>query len=115
MRLRNWKETIPPTIEDTLRDVHPHSLYVGFHWYAPPGTPCWVFVGEGKNKKWRQGLVGGEGPQVLTNEGVFRTYEVSYNMNRQRVVNKFTPGIHWEMKPDSPEVRELLREAGVFI
>ena len=38
MRLRNWKETVPPTIEDTLRDVHPHSLYDGFHWYAVVST-----------------------------------------------------------------------------
>jgi hypothetical protein len=34
MRLRNYKETVPYTIEDTLRDVHPHTLEEPFHWAA---------------------------------------------------------------------------------
>lgn len=34
MRLRNFKETVPYTIEDTLRDVHPHTLEEPFHWAA---------------------------------------------------------------------------------
>lgn len=38
MRLRNLKETIPYTIEDTLLDVQPHSLEEPFHWYAPVGS-----------------------------------------------------------------------------
>ncbi|KAF9466885.1 hypothetical protein BDZ94DRAFT_1157081 [Collybia nuda] len=115
MRLRNWKETVEPTIEDTLRDVHPHTLDCTFHWYAPPGTPVWVFAGEGKNQKWRQGLVGGEARTNDISQGVFRSYDVHYNVKRQRVVTRFIPGLQWEMKPDTPEVRELLREAGVFI
>ncbi|RDB24608.1 hypothetical protein Hypma_008210 [Hypsizygus marmoreus] len=114
MRLRNWKETVEPTIQDTLCDVHPHTLEEGFHWFAPPGTPVWVFAGEGRNKKWRQGKVWCEHDQVLHPRGIFRTYEVSYHYKKKKVFQLFTPGLQWEMKPDTPEVRELLREAGVF-
>ena len=38
-----------------------------------------------------------------------------YHIKREGVMREFTPGLEWEMKPDTPEVRELLREAGVFI
>ena len=38
MRLRNYKETVPYTIEDTLRDVHPHTLEEPFHWAASVST-----------------------------------------------------------------------------
>lgn len=35
MRLRNWKETVEPTIEETLADVHPRTLDEPFGYYAP--------------------------------------------------------------------------------
>ena len=90
MRLRNYKETIPYTIEDTLRDVHPHTLEEPFHWAASVftcslsnaclksdfspfplcqvGEPVLVLAGDenGLNKKWRKGCVIYEGNQILT-------------------------------------------------
>ncbi|TFK42147.1 hypothetical protein BDQ12DRAFT_677700 [Crucibulum laeve] len=117
MRLRNWKETVAPTIEDTLRDVHPHTLEEGFHWYAPPGQHVWIKCGdeEGKNVKWRQGTIGGEGDMVFCPMGPFRTYEVYYTVKRKEYKVLMTPGLQPELKPDTPEVRELLRQDGVFI
>ena len=92
MRLRNYKETVPYTIEDTLRDVHPHTLEEPFHWAAsvficffieplpkcsqsnPDFSPCQVgepvlvLAGDehGLNRKWRKGYVIYEGSQILT-------------------------------------------------
>lgn len=95
MRLRNFKETIPYTIEDTLRDVHPHTLEEPFHWaasvfmcslsnaclkfqiksnFSPSfplcqvGEPVLVLAGDenGLNRKWRKGYVIYEGNQILT-------------------------------------------------
>ena len=92
MRLRNYKETVPYTIEDTLRDVHPHTLEEPFHWAAsvflsffieplhkcsqssPDFSPCQVgepvlvLAGDehGLNRKWRKGYVIHEGSQILT-------------------------------------------------
>jgi hypothetical protein len=70
MRLRNWKETVEPTIIDTLEDVHPHTLEEPFHWYAKVrfsqsqepdvsmspqhGQFVWVKPADGK---WRHGQV----------------------------------------------------------
>ena len=39
MRLRNWKETVEPTIEETLADVHPRTLDEPFGYYAIVGLP----------------------------------------------------------------------------
>lgn len=39
MRLRNWKETKEPTIEETLQDIHPRTLDARFHWYAQVRPP----------------------------------------------------------------------------
>jgi hypothetical protein len=44
MRLRNWKETVEPTIEDTLRDVHPWTLDEPFHYYAEVRSSKSLFV-----------------------------------------------------------------------
>lgn len=142
-----------PTIEDTLRDVHPHTLDCTFHWYAPVSnyihycTPfghlliwstvrnaCLGIRRRGQKPKMAPGACRRRGTagilpaskllnalhsiQGQTNgafQGVFRSYDVYYNVKRQRVVTRFIPGLQWEMKPDTPEVRELLREAGVFI
>lgn len=78
MRLRNWKETVPYTIEDTLLDVQPHSLDEPFHWCPQVrhltqaanisklinpqrGTPVWVKVPESEDEdckhRWRKGVI----------------------------------------------------------
>jgi len=69
----------------------------------------------GLNRKWRKGYVFYEGSQVLTDWGIFRSYYVKYTVKRKEVASLFTPGLQMEMKPDTPEVRELLREAGVIM
>jgi len=117
MRLRNLKETIPYTIEDTLLDVQPHSLEEPFHWYAPPGSPCWIdSVDEnGNNRKWRRGFIGCESRPVFSPKGIMRTYHVHYTVKRKPATVLVAPGLSPKLKPDSPEVRELLRQAGVFI
>jgi len=117
MRLRNYKETVPYTIEDTLRDVHPHTLEEPFHWAASVGEPVLVLAGDenGLNRKWRKGYVIYEASQILTDWGIFYSYCVKYTVKRKEVASLFTPGLQMEMKPDTPEVRELLREAGVIM
>ncbi|KAG2023725.1 hypothetical protein CC2G_001345 [Coprinopsis cinerea AmutBmut pab1-1] len=117
MRLRNYKETVPYTIEDTLLDVQPHSLDEPFHWCPRPGTPVWVKVSDGPGNplKWRKGNIEEEGSQVYTRQGIFRTYTVKTMIKRKPMMFTFVPGLQPELKPDSPEVRELLRVAGVFV
>ncbi|TFK28345.1 hypothetical protein FA15DRAFT_691826 [Coprinopsis marcescibilis] len=125
MRLRNYKETAPYTIEDTLLDVHPHSLDEPFHWCPKPGAPVWVKVPDtpGNLVRWRKGQINDEGDLVYTQlasllllkQGIFRSYIVKVTVKRQELKYTFIPGLQPELKPDSPEVRELLRSAGVFV
>ncbi|KAF8168521.1 hypothetical protein B0H34DRAFT_793110 [Crassisporium funariophilum] len=117
MRLRNYKETIPYTIEDTLLDVHPHSLERPFHWPASIGERVWVLAGDEKEDyvRWRQGTVCSEKNKVYCDRGIFRTFSVRYFVKRRELVADFVPGLQMEMKPDSPEVRELLRQDGVAL
>jgi hypothetical protein len=105
------------------------------------GEPVFVLAGDenGLNRKWRKGTVSYESGQILTDsvcrntqvtiyiqyahsiysfyitQGIFRSYHVKYTVKRKGVVSLFTPGLQMEMKPDTPEVRELLREAGVIL
>ncbi|KDR68698.1 hypothetical protein GALMADRAFT_78099 [Galerina marginata CBS 339.88] len=118
MRLRNCKETVPCTIEDTLRDVHPRTLDEPFHWFASPGDPVWILSADekGNTRKWRKGNILGETGIVICDKlGILRTYGVRYKVNRQDVFVAVTPGLQPELKPDTLEVRALLREAGMFI
>ncbi|KAF5314159.1 hypothetical protein D9611_006961 [Ephemerocybe angulata] len=117
MRLRNWKETAPYTIEDTLLDVQPHSLDEPFHWCPTGGTPVWVNVpdGDGCKPRWRKGMITDEVEIVYTDKGIFRTFVVTTMIKRQAVNFTITPGLQPTLKPDSPEVRELLRVAGVHV
>lgn len=117
MRLRNWKETIPYTIEDTLLDVQPHSLEETFHWCPPNGAPVWVNVpdADGCKPKWRKGMIMTEEDIVYSEKGIFRSYVVMTTIKRKPVNFTITPGMDPSLKPDSPEVRELLRHAGVHV
>jgi len=111
MRLRNWKETVEPTIEETLADVHPRSLDESFHYYAPYGSKCWVKC---EDHKWRRGTVISPSDlwRVLPDGTMDRCFDVL--IDRIKKVDTFVPtdGV---MKPDTPEVRELLRLAGYFL
>ncbi|TEB26341.1 hypothetical protein FA13DRAFT_1053910 [Coprinellus micaceus] len=120
MRLRNWKETVPYTIEDTLLDVQPHSLDDPFHWCPQRGTPVWVKVPESEDEdckhRWRKGVIEDElFERQYTHMGIFRTFVVATTIKRKPVLFTITPGIQPTLKPDSPEVRELLRRAGVHL
>ncbi|KAH9949473.1 hypothetical protein B0H21DRAFT_114251 [Amylocystis lapponica] len=110
MRLRNWKETVPPTIEETLMDVHPRSLDEPFHWGGIEwGLTVWVKTVEGK---WCLGTVEFEGPTAYTERAIEQSFYVRYGRNKKSDLFRPYDG---NIKPDTPEVRELLRKAGYFV
>jgi len=112
MRLRNYKETVEPTPEEWLRDdFQPRYLDEEFDWRVEKGSNVWVKLPEGK---WVRGTV------VFEEETVYKEWRretswcVSYGRTKPKKWGKFTP-MHGDMKPDSHEVRELLRQAGYFV
>ncbi|KAH8101459.1 hypothetical protein BXZ70DRAFT_1007289 [Cristinia sonorae] len=110
MRLRNWKETVEPTIEETLLDVHPETLDQPFHWYIEPDITVWIKPADGK---WRKGIVFAEWHTLYLHDRIQQWY-VEYGKGQHRKRELFAP-LLGNMKPDTPEVRELLRKAGVFV
>ncbi|KIJ98255.1 hypothetical protein K443DRAFT_680901 [Laccaria amethystina LaAM-08-1] len=113
--MRNWVcPEVNPHMIDTLRDVHPHTLEETFHWYARPGTPVWVLSSSKKRPipTWRQGYVVSEHKTHFTPKGIFRSYSVQYIIGGETVKTVLCPGLEPELKPDTPQVRQLLREAG---
>jgi hypothetical protein len=133
MRLRNFKETVEPTIIDTLEDVHPTTLDEPFHWYVKVrsrfffhamytpfhsipqvGSPVWVKTSNGK---WRHGqVVHEEGYRYLPHIDAPLSMDCKFGVrhSRNKHTETFVP-MDGVMKPDTPQVRELLRQAGYFV
>lgn len=108
MRLRNWKETVKPTIEEDLL-VHPRSLDEPFHWGGiESGLHVWVKTDEGK---WVRGVVFFEGPTEFTPRAIVQSFFVNYGRKKCGLFRPYDGN----MKPDRPEIHELLRTAGVFV
>ncbi|EGN92713.1 hypothetical protein SERLA73DRAFT_190738 [Serpula lacrymans var. lacrymans S7.3] len=111
MRLRNWKETVEPTIEDTLLDVHPHFIDEPFPWVFHNGNAAWVKV----DGKWVCGVIVTFERYHFDERNIWRVYLVRWGGRRKdHHQASFMTG-DGNIKPDSPEVRELLRKEGVFI
>ncbi|KAJ3537332.1 hypothetical protein NMY22_g5640 [Coprinellus aureogranulatus] len=151
MRLRNQKELPPPilkaraakkseegmapivpqadderyiTIEETLRDFHPHSLDEPFPWDYTPGEDwAWIKVPEtddptGK-RRWFIGKVirdlglSWDDSKCWFSAGPWRTYLVQ-DLDDKTVQRTIMPGCEPLMFPySSPRVHQLLRAEGV--
>jgi len=107
MQLRNWKETVPPTIEETLMDVHPLTLDEKWHWVVKENERVWIKTADGK---WRRGRMFHEWHTEYTEKGRIIQYFVHYGKPKKEEI--FAPMLG-NMKPDTPEMHELLRRAGV--
>ncbi|KAI0344202.1 hypothetical protein BDW22DRAFT_1355530 [Trametopsis cervina] len=110
MRLRNAKDTVPLTLRETLEDVHPSELDEGFHFIVRPGTIVWVRPADGQ---WRRGVAQYEGHMLTDDTGIIYQWYVAYGKGRHRKIEIFQP-MWGNMKPDTPEVHELLRRNGFF-
>ncbi|KAI0683326.1 hypothetical protein BC835DRAFT_750678 [Cytidiella melzeri] len=111
MRLRNDKDTVRPTLRETLADVHPLELDEGFHFLVKDGITVWIRPEDGK---WRRGTVCYEGMMLFDKTGIIRQYYVQYGKGQNKKIEIFQP-MWGNMKPDTPEVHVLLRRNGVFV
>lgn len=112
MRLRNFKETVEPTPEEWLRDdFQPRYLDEEFDWRVEKGSNVWVKLPEGK---WVRGTAVFEEETVYKELRSETSWCVSCGRTKPKKWGKFTPMLG-DMKPDSHEVRELLRQAGYFV
>ncbi|KAI0089896.1 hypothetical protein BDY19DRAFT_905612 [Irpex rosettiformis] len=111
MRLRNAKDTVRPTLQETLADVHPLELDECFHFLVKDGSTVWI---RPKDGKWRRGTVLYESIMKFDKTGVIRQWHVEYGKGSNRKTEIFQP-LWGNMKPDTPEVHELLRRNGYFV